>query len=144
MRLLLFFILITAGMAACKKAKEEPVDMSGSLLDTNIDTVWKAPDNSSVMRIKIRTHFGRSNTSSTYDTYNADLSTSLVSGVLKNYSLKLKYRRFPKNYSENGYPVPEYSYSNLLNNDPVIFPLVGIYYFKPDPGPIDRVEITLQ
>jgi hypothetical protein len=142
MRLILFILLATS-VIACKKTKEEPVDMRGSLLDTNIDTVWKAPDNSSVMRIKIRTYFGRSNTSSTYDTYNADLSTSLISGVLKSYKYKLKYRRFPKNYSENGYPVPEFSYSNS-NIDPVIFPLVAIYYFKPDPGPIDRIEIALQ
>jgi len=149
-QLLLITILLSALILSCKKEKEEkPVDNSGSLIDTNIDTTWTAPDGSTA-NIKIKTYKGPKSTLHNDETvvYNADVHTKVVSGYIKAIKFKLKFRHFPKDYSEyepmtgGTYPVSEETYSSFII-EPATSPLVGVYRFIPDPGPIDRVEITL-
>lgn len=149
-QILLIGILFSALIFSCKKENaEKPTDYSGSLLDTKIDTIWTAP-NGSTANIKIVTYKGPKSTlyNDERTVYNADVHTKLVSGSIKAIKFKLKYRHFPKDYSEyepsteSTYPVKEETYSSFII-EPSSFPLVSVYRFIPDPGPIDRIEITL-
>ncbi|MFT3703117.1 MAG: hypothetical protein QM802_12140 [Agriterribacter sp.] len=151
MKKLIFIAVIALLSFSCKKEKEKDnvIDNSGSLLDTKIDTTWKASDGSTI-NIKITTSYGPKDPlfNDNRDAYHATLYSKVLSGSIKSITVKLTYRHFPKDYSEYevstgySYPVDEEAFSTTTL-DPAVFPILEMYHFIPDPGPIDRIEISL-
>ena len=151
MKQLIFIAVFALLIFSCKKEKqkEEVIDNSGSLLDTHIDTTWKASDGSTI-NIKVTTSYGPKDPfyNDNRNAYHAVLYLKVLSGSIKKITVKLTYRHFPKDYSEyeestgQSYPVNEEAYSTSTL-DPTVFPVVEIYRFIPDPGPIDHIAISL-
>ncbi len=142
-----FSLLLT--LASCKKSNSAKIDTSGSLLDTNIDSTWKAPDGS-LLNIKVKTYAGPKDPlyNDTRNAYHADLYLKVLSGTIKTVNIKFTFRHFPQNYSElevstgYSYPVDEQAFSTI-QGDPATFPILEFYRFIPDPGPIDHMTISL-
>ena len=139
-------------MYSCKKdidgndGTNEEVDMSGSILDKNIDQDWTSPDGTMKLNFKIVTTRTQS-VGNTKTIYKVDLITKLVSGKYKPIQVKLKFRHFPQNYTEydevakKTVPISEAAHASYTFN--TLNPSVNIYEHIPDPGPIDKLEFSV-
>jgi hypothetical protein len=144
--LYLFFCTFTFGFVfiGCKKGEtSQPVDTSGSLLDTKIEKIVSNKDNTASMKITVQGLRYTSNLTGVLN-YNCDVSFDSVSGPLFDVKLHYKFRRWPSNYvNVFGYQEIQPAEGNYTTVDPVVFPIVNLYEFTIDPGPLDVFEVTL-
>jgi hypothetical protein len=146
----LSMIFCVTFLFACKKDVDgndgkPSQDMSGSVLDRQIDTTWTSPDGSMKLAFKFVATKGPS-VGGTKTIYKIDLLTTLVSGKFQPYQLKLKFRHFPQNYSE----YDEESKKNIAITEAghsiytfkTLNPELNIYKHIPDPGPVDKIDFS--
>jgi hypothetical protein len=137
--------MITFTAISCKKSEtNESVDTSGSLLDTKFEKTVNNKDNTASMKIKVEGLRYTSNLTGVLN-YNCDIHFEAISGALFKVKLHYKFRRWPSNYTDSyGYSLIQSAngfYSPVIDTN--IFPVLGLYQFPIDPGPLDVFEVTL-